>query len=143
MLTLDASLLVAAALPDEPGHEAAAALLRAVGHDRLAVHVPSIAIVEVASGIARRTGDVRLAEDAVRLLLGLPGATFHDLDLPGAVQAAGVATALRLRAADALYAAVAHEARCRLVALDQELIERAAPLVDACTLADWLARRVA
>jgi len=54
--------------------------------------------------------------------------------------AAGVASAFRVPAGDAVYAAVAHHAGSKLVTLDEELLARAAPLVDACTPAAWIAR---
>lgn len=129
MLTIDASVLVAAAVPDEPAHMVVRSLLRAVGRAGMVIHEPAIAVVEVAAGIVRRTGDSSLAEDAVRLLSGLPGAEFHALDLPSAVQAAGVARELRLRAGDALYAAVALDHGCTLVTMDEELLRRASPLL--------------
>jgi predicted nucleic acid-binding protein len=106
----------------------------------MAIHEPTIAVVEVAAGIVRRTGDPSLAADAVRLLIGLPGAEFHALDLPAAVQAAGVARDLRLRAGDALYAAVALDHGCTLVTMDEELLHRASSLLDACTPEAWIAR---
>lgn len=140
MLTIDASVIVAAAMVDEPAHDAAASLLQVVGRAGLTIHLPSIAIVEVAAGIARRTGDGRLAEAAVRHLLALPSATVHDLTTADAVEMAGVASALRLRAGDAVYVAVAHQAGCTLITLDEELLHRATPLVDACSPAAWLAR---
>jgi predicted nucleic acid-binding protein len=140
VLTIDASVLVAAAIPDEPHHEVAAALLSRAGRQGLAIHLPMVALVEVAAGIVRRTADVGLAQDALRLLLAMPAAEFHGLDMPAAMQAAGVATVLRVRAGDAASAAVAHESGSTLVTLDQELLERAAPLVDTCTPAAWLAR---
>jgi len=140
VLTIDASVLVAAAVPDEPAHLVVRSLLRAVGRAGMAIHEPTIAVVEVAAGIVRRTGDPSLAADAVRLLIGLPGAEFHALDLPAAVQAAGVARDLRLRAGDALYAAVALDHGCTLVTIDEELLRRALPLLDACTPDAWIAR---
>ena len=140
MLTIDASVLVAAAVPDEPAHEVVRSLLRAVGRDGMAIHEPAIAVVEVAAGIVRRTGDSSLAEDAVRLLVGLPGIEFHALDLAAAVHAAGVARELRLRAGDALYAAVALDHGCTLVTMDEELLRRTSPLRDACTPEAWIDR---
>jgi len=140
LLTIDASVLVAAAVTDEPDHEVAAALLREAGRQGVAIHQPTVALVEVAAGIVRRTADVALAQDALRLLLALPGVEFHGLDMPAALQAAGVASALRVRAGDAAYAAVANETGSTLVTLDRELLARAAPLLDACTPAAWVAR---
>jgi predicted nucleic acid-binding protein len=139
VLTIDASVLVAAAIDDEPAHEAATALLREAGRRGATIHEPAIALVEVVAGIVRRTGDLQLAATAMRLLASLPGAAFHDLDLPAAVQTAGVAGELRLRAGDAIYAAVAHESGSALVTLDEELLRRAVPLVRTFTPEAWIA----
>ncbi len=140
MVTIDASVLVAAALPGEAAHPESLAVLGRADRNAVPIDEPALALVEVAAAIGRRTGDAGLAEQGLRVLLRLPGATFHALDAPTAVLAAGVAGHLRLRAGDAAYVAVAHERRGTLVTLDEELLRRAAPLVDACTPAEWLAR---
>ena len=141
MLTIDASVLVAATLEDEAASPESRELLRVAGRAGVAIHEPAIAVVEVAAGVARRTGRRDIVASSVRLLLALPGARFHQLDVPVAVHAAGHAADLGLRAGDALYAALAHEVGCTLVTLDRELLERASGIVDVCTPGEWLARQ--
>lgn len=141
MLTIDASVLVAAVLEDEAAHADAAELLRVLAGSGATIHEPAIAIIEVVSAVVRRTGDRVLAQTAARHLMGNPAIVMHPLDLPEAAHAAELAANQRLRAADALYATVAQRNSCPLITLDAELIERAGPAIDACTPAEWLARQ--
>ena len=141
MVTIDASVLVAAALRDEPAHEAALAVVQRVIESGIAVHEPTLAIVEVTAAIARRTGDGALALAAGRRLLELPGLVLHDLDADAMAAAAHLASDLRLRAADAVYVAVARSHDAELITLDAEVRERAAAVVTVPTLAAWLASR--
>lgn len=139
MVTIDASVLVAAALRDEPAHEAARAVVQQVIESGIAVHEPTLAIVEVTAAIARRTGDGALAFTAGRRLLELPGLVLHDLDADAMAAAAHLASELRLRAADAVYVAVARSHDAELITLDAEVRERAAPVVATPSPAQWLA----
>ena len=139
MVTIDASVLVAAAVPGEPGREAARACLRRVIEAGLPVHEPTLAIVEVTAAIARRTGDGALALQAGRVLLELPGLVLHDLDADAMAAAAHLAADLRLRAADAVYVAVAQTQDSILITLDTEVSERAISRVAARTPTQWLA----
>jgi predicted nucleic acid-binding protein len=138
VVTIDATLLVAASLDDEEGGAEARAFLRAVGAAGLAVEEPSLALVELAAGVARRTGRRDLVARALRLLTAMPGITFHPLDVPMAGVTATVAADLGLRAGDAVYAAVARETGSTLVTSDRELLERAGPIVATRTPGDWL-----
>jgi predicted nucleic acid-binding protein len=72
-------------------------------------------------------------------VLELPGIVLHDIDLDAALAAAGLASDLRLRAADAVYAATALIAGTTLVTLDAELATRAGAVVPICAPDDWLA----
>ena len=141
MVTIDASVFVAADAADEAGRDSARAFLREVLSGGLAVHQPALCIVEVTSAVARRTNDPHIARNAALRLLELPGLVVHTLDIDAAVEAAGLAGRTRLRAADAVYAAVALQHGTDLVTLDVELRERAAPVVPTFTPGEWLARR--
>lgn len=141
MVTIDASVLVAAVLEDEAAHTEAEQVLDVIAGSGVAMHEPVIAIIEVVSAVVRRTGDRALAQRAARYLLRSPAVNVHVLDLPAASHASELAADLRLRAADAMYAAVAHQYDCQLITLDGELIGRARPVIDACTPAEWLARQ--
>ena len=141
MLTIDASVLVAAVLVDEPAHADAAQVLRVIARNGTVLHEPVIAIIEIVSAVVRRTGDRDLAQTAARHLMRNPAIVVHPLGLPEAAHAAELAATQQLRAADAIYAATALAHGTMLVTLDAELIGRTGPAIDACTPAEWLARQ--
>ncbi len=141
MLTIDASVLVAAGATDEGAHAPARAFLERVLTVGQAIHEPVLVIVEVTAGIARRTGDPAHARAMGLQVLELPGVVLHDFDTDAALVAAGLASDLRLRAADAVYAATALVHGTMLVTLDVELATRAAAVIPTCTPAEWLARQ--
>ncbi len=140
MITIDASVLVAAGAPDDPARADAAACIAAALTDGLAIHQPTLALVEVGAAIARRTGDSALASEAGATLLSMPGLVLHPLDLEAAADSVAIAARLRLRGADAVYVATAVRSASALITLDDELLTRAGPLVDAVTPAEWLQR---
>ncbi len=140
MVTIDASVLVAAAVLDEVEHESARRVLHEVITSGTSVHLPTLAIVEVTAAIARRTGDVDLALAAGRRVLELPGLVLLDLDIDQMAVAARLASDLRLRAADAVYVAVARMGAA-LITLDAELRDRAGSVVAVQSPAQWLASR--
>ena len=74
-------------------------------------------------------------------MLAMPGLTLHALDADAALRAAALASDLRLRAADAVYAATALAAGCALMTLDIELVARAGSMISVLTPADWIAQQ--
>jgi predicted nucleic acid-binding protein len=141
LLTIDASVWVAADTADEPAHTEARELLRTALGAGLTLHQPMLTLVEVAAAVTRRTHDPELGAEAGRSLLETPGLTLHSLDLEAAAEAAALAGRLMLRAADAIYAATALHHGTALITLDLELRERASPLVEALEPTEWLSRR--
>ena len=141
MVTIDASVFVAADVADEQGHGAAQAFLAGVLAAGQEVHEPALAVVEVAAAVARRTGDGAHARAVGANLLQLPGVVVHDLDADSAAAAAGLASELRVRAADAVYAATALATGSMLVTLDKELASRCAGVVRVVTPTEWLAHQ--
>ena len=75
---------------------------------------------------------------AGRRVIELPGLVLHDLGIDEMAVAARLASDLRLRAADAVYVAVARTGGA-LITLDAELRDRAASVVAAHSPAEWLA----
>lgn len=71
----------------------------------------------------------------------MPALVVHPLDLDSAAEAAALAGYVRLRAADATYAATALRHGTQLVTLDSELRKRSGTVVDAFTPAEWLKSR--
>jgi predicted nucleic acid-binding protein len=137
VVTIDASVLVAADAGDEVAHGSARAFLQGVLAAGVAVHQPSLTIVEVTAAVARRTGDAAHARAFGVSVLELPGIVLHDIDLDTALAAAGLASDLRLRAADAVYAATAMIRGTTLVTLDAELASRAGAVVPTCAPDEW------
>ena len=86
---------------------------------------PTLLLTEVAAAIARRTGDEVLATAAVAQLQRFPLLQLESLDENLAIAAASLAGTLRLRGADAVYAAVADQFSAPLISWDNEQITRA------------------
>ena len=141
MITIDASVLVAAGSPDDMASQQSVRFLRAALGAGLVVHQPTLTLVEVSASIARRTNDPALARDVGLRLLQMPGLVMHPLDIEAAAEAAAIAGRAQLRGADAIYAATALRHGTTLVTLDQELLTRTAGIVDSVGPAEWLERR--
>lgn len=140
MITIDASVLVAAGDPGDPRRaEASAAMETAIARG-MAIHQPTLTLIEIGAAIARRSDDVTLAREAGAALLSLPGLVLHPLVLAAATDAAAVAAELRLRGADAIYVATALQASTTLITLDDEQSSRARSIVPTATPATWLAQ---
>ena len=128
-MVIDASLWVSALVVHAIHHVRSREWLAAhVGaDDRLAV--PSLALVEVAGAIARRTGVEELGRQAAEAIRTVPGLDIVGLDAESAMEAARIAAAWRLRGADAVYVALARLLNVPLVTLDQEIEERAGGII--------------
>jgi predicted nucleic acid-binding protein len=87
---------------------------------------PALALPELSGAIARRTRIAGLAEQAVRLVRGLPGLRLVALDGALAEHAAALAARLALRGADAVYVGLAWRLGLPLVSWDREQRARAA-----------------
>jgi predicted nucleic acid-binding protein len=140
MVTIDASVLVAATAADDPAQQAAAAFLRVVVTRTRPIHQPTLSLVEVAAAIARRTGDAALARESGLRLLRMPSLALHALDVEAAADAASIAGRVMLRGADAVYAATALRHGTVLVTLDEELRARTTSILTTETPATWLDR---
>lgn len=119
---LDASVFVAAISPAERHHAEARALFE--GHPEAAPFlVPALFRVEVVAALARR-GE---SDEALELVDALvQGPRFHAVDVDAALlgEAARVARRARLRAYDAVYAALALLKAAPLYTLDTEVRDR-------------------
>jgi predicted nucleic acid-binding protein len=139
---LDASVLIAAALPNEPFHADAKALMQRLMDNGTHVYLPTIAFAEVAAGIARGVGDERLALAVVAQYGIRPDLQRSAVDETMGDLAAEIAAKQRIRGCDAVYVALAHREQAVLVTLDGQQRERAPTGVTARTpaqmLAEWL-----
>lgn len=127
--TVDASVFLNAFNPYEEGHEESKALLARFAQNAIPVIVPNLLRVEVAAAIARGRGDAGLALRFAEALLRLPHLVTVPVDDRLAAAAAGIAADQRLRAADAVYGAVALRFGSGLVTRDQEQRERLAEVI--------------
>ena len=138
MIVADASFWVAAFITQDAHHEQSARLLRRMVVHEIPVSSPTLALVEVAGALARRTGSQPLAESAIRYLKGQPWLTLLPLSIAFSESAAVVAITCSLRGADAIYVALARQENACLITLDDEMLKRSAPAVLAMTPGDWL-----
>ncbi len=124
MLTVDASVWVAAFDPSDRFHIDSLAFLREVATRGMSLHAPEFALIEVACATARRSGDAAVGRDAGRRIAEHPALTLHPLDhrLASAALDSGLKQALR--GADALYAGTAVLSDSIVVAWDAELVSR-------------------
>jgi predicted nucleic acid-binding protein len=138
-VVLDASILVAAALPNEPFHAGAKTLMQRLMAARADLYLPAIALAEVAAAIARGTGDERLA-----LAVVVEYGQQFDLrriavDVALGDLAAELAAKHRIRGCDAVYLALAQTRHAVLVTLDRQQRQRTPPAIPARTPTQLLA----
>jgi predicted nucleic acid-binding protein len=106
--------------PHETGHAESLRILTAIQERGDPVIVPALLMPEIASAVARATGD---RDGALRYALAsaaLPHLTVISLTPAVARQAAELAAAHRLRGADAVYVVVARRYGTTLVSRDGE-----------------------
>ena len=132
LLTLDASVFVAACQPHEPGYAASLALLKSMLETDAPLVEPAILPLEVGAALCRAGRDAAAALDYAEGIFTLPHLVLAGLDERWARRALALALECRLRGADALYVTVATQYGARLVTLDAEQLERAPAAVHAC-----------
>jgi predicted nucleic acid-binding protein len=128
---VDASVFVNAFNPRENGHAASRALLAAIRAAEDPIIVPTLLVTEIASAVARASGDVVGALEYAYAAASLPQVTLVTLTAGMAREAAELAATHRLRGADAVYLAVARRYGTVLVSRDSEQRKRGAA-VAAC-----------
>lgn len=134
-LVIDASVWVAAADATDPFSAASRRFLEAVVARGLPVALPALARLEVACALARRLRDAPAARRIADGMVGSPLVSEHVLDAALIDDAATAGTDAFLRAADAVYLALARRLGAAVVTWDGELIRRA----DATTPEAWIA----
>lgn len=138
-VAIDASVLVASFIRADRFHAESARFLRHTMARRMALVAPGIMLIESACAVARRTGSEELARVATTDLLRNEWLRLDgDEGADGILETIALGTRLRLKGADAVYAATARANDVPLVSWDRELIARAG----AITPTDWLAQHV-
>lgn len=115
-VVIDAAVFLAAISPSEIHHAAARELYHSAPEDRPFV-VPALFRTEVLAALARRNESDELL-DTVEVLVS--GPRFHSVPIDAALidRASEVARAARLRAYDAIYAALALDRKAAFLTLD-------------------------
>ena len=129
LLTMDASVFVAAYRPAEPHHTESNRVLDLIADGVHEAVSPLTVLVEVAAAIRRRTGSELLGRRAERDIRGLEAAMFVVLNEVRAAAAVRIASTIGLRGMDAVVVQVAQEFGATLVTLDVEMARRAAGVV--------------
>ncbi len=129
MYTVDASVWVNGFDQRESGHETSRQVLEFLRAQRIPIIEPILVVAEVAGAISRTRQDPAQAEAFAIALGQLPNVTILPLDEALGQQALALAAQHGLRGADAVYAAVAQQAGCTLISLDNEHLTRLAGLI--------------
>jgi len=129
-VVVDASVWVSRLVPPDVHHVRTQRWLER--EDRLGslFVTPALALPEVSGAIARRAGEPRLAQQAVRRLLALPSLRVAVLDAKLAEHASSLAARLALSGADAVDVALADRLGMSLVSWDREQRARAASAIE-------------
>ncbi len=125
MLIVDANVWVAAFDPHDRFHTPSVRFLEITIEERVWLAAPSILIVETACALARRTDDSRAAMQAVAHLRSHPVLRLQPMHDTLLDRAERLGIELRLRGADALYAATSSLLEAVLISWDKSLIRRA------------------
>jgi len=132
-IVIDASVLVAAAIPDEPGHGSSLALVERCIQERVPFIGPAVVIPEVLGAITRITGRPRLGFQLLAAYRGRTEFSVLPVEVVLADSAGEIASLQRLKGCDAIYLALARDLTLPLVTLDREQRERAPEDVQVLT----------
>jgi predicted nucleic acid-binding protein len=131
-VVIDASVWVSRLYLSDAHHARAESWFAAQPAD-IRLVAPVIVLAEVASAVARRTGDHTMALDMVARLLASPNLRLEAVDEPMGTLAARLAAEHALRGADAVYVATALRLGLPLVSLDQQQLDRAQAVITVIT----------
>ncbi len=130
MFTIDASVHINALNSAEAGSSASQAFLARIHKEGLPVYSPTLLLVEVAAAVARAFDSPAQGIALAKALRLIPGQAWIALDESLADEAGALGAELRLRGADAIYAAVARRYKTTLVTTDQQQIQRLSKILD-------------
>lgn len=141
--TIDASVFISSARTQEAHHPVSVEFLNQLRGQQPACYCPSIILAEFSAAIARRTGDLVLAQNLVLLVKSFVGMNLLAVPVSLAERAAQIAAHQRLRGADSVYVAVAEESGATLITWDSDMLQRSTAVVTTITPADWLSTQQA
>lgn len=124
-VVVDASVLVSAVKPDEPGYHAADRLLNWWVERQARLIVPAIAIPEVLGAAARNARRPLLGRQLLAEYRSRSNFVVIPVDVDLAESAGDIALSQHLKGCDAIYVALARRLKVPLVTLDREQRDRA------------------
>lgn len=124
MIVLDASVWISHLLSNDENHAASRAWFGRLPFEEQII-APTFLLVEVAAGLARRTGRRVVVDRAIEAVRAHPQLTMLGMTDEFMDEAQAVAARLRLRAGDAIYVALAAQHDALLVTWDIEQRTRA------------------
>jgi predicted nucleic acid-binding protein len=138
MLTIDASVWVAAADRRDHFHDPSRRFLLEIVSRPLQIVLPSIVRIEIACALSRRRRDAAAGVRLADALLLNSNITIVPLNVPFIDRTIQTGTQLFLRGADAQYFTVAELHQTQLISWDGELIKRAGALTPTV----WLTQHI-
>ncbi len=139
MLTLDASVFLRRASPNDPGYGVCSELLEIIKSRAIPLFEPLLVLPEVAGAISRVFRDPMRGRIYADLLRDLPNTTYVPIDTEFTREAEELAADYFLRGADATYAVVARRYGATLVSLDDEHHRNLSGILTVQTPAEALA----
>jgi predicted nucleic acid-binding protein len=128
-IVVDASVWVSRLVPQDSFHPLVKAWMETHRSNWTMFLSPALLLPEIAGAISRRTGDSRLARQAVERLQRLPDLRLVEMDQSLVQEATHLAAELGLRGADSIYVAVAARLNLPLVTLDGDQKSKAASTI--------------
>jgi predicted nucleic acid-binding protein len=140
MFTLDASVFLRRASPNDPDFAVCHDLLEVIKKRGVSLYEPMLVLAEVAGAVSRLFRDPMRGRLYADLLRDLPHTTYVPIDTTFSLEAEALAADYFLRGADATYAVVAQRYACTLVSLDDEHRLRLDRILTVQTPAEALAK---
>jgi len=131
LITLDASVVVAACRTSEPGHKSSRSLLQKISAKSIPLIIPTLLPVEVTAALVRTGTTATLAEEYAESIVKLPLTTFVSHDKALSQRAVHIAAKHKLRGADAVYVTCSELYGSHLITLDKEQLQRSPKIVSA------------
>ncbi len=132
-VVVDASVWVSRLIPSDVNYAASYLWMERYKITKKLMVSPAILLVEVAAAISRQTGNSELAKEAVTRLSSLSILRIIPLDNTLIHLSVNIAANLQLRAADAVYVAVAQQLNIPLLSWDKEQLRKSASLLTTYT----------
>ncbi len=124
-MVIDANVWVAAADPADRFCKESRKFITRTLDENKKIHLPTFAHVEIACALSRRLRDSHKGQQLAGMVFDIPSIREIALDTKLLADAVRIGSEYFLRAADAIYLAVARKLSVELISWDKELIQRA------------------